>query len=162
MSEKNTPGVPGQDPTPDGPNPLAEALALLRGISTRLRMLEQRFEYLERDVVKATDAESLSPPARLIEEEEDDEPTTEPGLDPMPALALRSDGAVLLSPEYLDEASLKGRVVWTGVVLTLAESCDALDALNGAACDAGAHIGGRLIALARKKKAKDEGGDGDE
>jgi hypothetical protein len=40
-------------------------------------------------------------------------------------------------------------------------SCDALDALNGAACDAGAHIGGRLIALARKK-AKDEGGDGNE
>jgi hypothetical protein len=64
---------------------------------------------------------------------------------------------VLLSPEYLDEASLKGRVVWTGVVLTLAESCDALDALNGAAWDASAHIGGRPIALA-KKKTKDRCG----
>jgi len=47
-------------------------------------------------------------------------------------------------------------------VLTHAESCDALDALNDAACDAAAHIGGRLIALARKKdEPEGEGGDGD-
>jgi hypothetical protein len=50
--------------------------------------------------------------------------------------------------------------VWSGVVLSHAEACDALDALNGTACDAGAHIGGRLIALARKKKDEPEGGDG--
>jgi hypothetical protein len=69
---------------------------------------------------------------------------------------------VLLNPEYLEGADLEGRERWTGVVLSVAESCDALDAMSDAACDAGAHIGGRLIALARKKKAKDEGDDGSE
>jgi hypothetical protein len=93
-------------------------------------------------------------------EEDEEEPLTEPGL--TPALALRSDGTVLISPQYVEGANLEGREVWTGVALSLAESCDALDAMNDAACDAAAHIGGRLIALARKKKAKDEGGNGDE
>jgi hypothetical protein len=89
-----------------------------------------------------------NPPEPEEENEDDDGPDTEPGPDPTPALALRSDSAVFLSPEYLEGANLEGRERWTGVVLTLAESCDALDAINGAACDAGAYIGGRLIALA--------------
>ncbi len=169
MSEKNTPGVPGQDPTSAPINPhsdLAKILEAIGKLATSITILEQRFEYLDRDVLKAIRAESSPVPEHLIEErpateEDDDEPLVEPGPDPMPALALRSDGTVLLSPEYLDAASLQGREVWSGVVLTLSESCDALDALNGAACDAGAHIGGRLIAMA-KKKAKDEGGDGNQ
>ena len=74
-------------------------------------------------------------------------------------MALRSDGAVLLSPDYLDAASLEGREVWSGVVLTHAESCDVIDALNGAACDAGAHLGGMLIARARKDEPEGNGGD---
>ena len=166
MSEKNTPGVPGQDPTSAPSNPLTEIITILRGIGTRLDILEQRFEYLDRDVLKAIKAASLPVPEHLIEprdepgEDEEDGPLTEPGL--TPALALRSDGTVLIAPQYVEGANLEGREVWTGVALTLAESCDALDAMNDAASDAAAHIGGRLIALARKKKAKDEGGNGSE
>jgi hypothetical protein len=165
MSEKNTPGVPGQDPTSAPINTdsdLAKILAAIRGIGTRLDVLEQRFEYLDRDVLKAIKSPSLPVPEHLIEERPEEGPDTdrEPAL-LVPALALRSDGAVLLSPDYLDGASLEGREQWTGIVLTHAESCDALDALNDAACDAAAHIGGRLIALARKK-GKPEGSGGDE
>ena len=169
MSEKNTPGVPGQDPTSTPSNPhsdLAKILEAIRKLSTSITILEQRFEYLDRDVLKAIKAASLPVPEHLIEpreepeEDEDEEPLTEPGL--TPALALRSDGTVLIAPQYVEGANLEGREVWTGVALTLAESCDALDAMNDAACDAAAHIGGRLIALARKKKAKGEpeGGEG--
>jgi hypothetical protein len=167
MSNETTRPTSGQETDPSS-NPLTEIIAILRGIGTRLDILEQRFEYLDRDCLKAIKAASLPVPEHLIEErpateEDDDEPLVEPGPDPTPALALRSDGAVLLSPEYLDAASLKGRVVWTGIVLSYAEACDALDALNGAACDAGAHIGGRLIALAKKKaKGAPEGGDAHE
>ena len=168
MSKNTTPGVPGQEIDPSVASPdsdLAKILEAIRKLATSITILEQRFEYLDRDCLKAIKAASLPVPEHLIEERpatDDDEPDTDPEPHPLaPALALRSDRTVLLSPEYLDAASLKGREVWSGVVLSLAESCDALDALNGAACDAGAHIGGRLIALA-KKKAKDEGGDGTE
>jgi hypothetical protein len=158
MSNVQNPAVAGKETDPSV-NPLIEILAAIREIGTRLDILEQRFEYLDRNCLEAIRSASLPVPKHLIEEEQ--APNTVP--DPMPALALRSDGAVLLSPEYLDEASREGRAVWTGVVLSYAEACDALDALNGAACDAGAHIGGRLIALARKKgEPEGSGGDGDE
>ena len=168
MSEKNTPGVPGQDPTSAPINPdsdLAKILEAIGKLATSITILEQRFEYLDRDVLKAIKAASLPVPEHLIEpreepEEDEEEPLTEPGL--TPALALRSDGTVLIAPQYVEGANLEGRERWTGIALTLAESCDALDAMNDAACDAAAHIGGRLIALARKKKAKDEGDDGSE
>ena len=170
MSEKNTPGVPGQDPTSAPSNPLVEILTVLRGIGTRLDILEQRFEYLDRDVLKAIRAESSPLPEHLVgerpaseEDDDEDEPLVEPGPGPTPALALRSDGAVLLNPEYLEGANLEGRERWTGVVLSYAEACDALDAMSDAACDAAAHIGGRLIALARKKAmGEPEGGEGGE
>jgi hypothetical protein len=171
MSKHITPGVPGQDPTdPSTTKPaerdlIAEVTETLASVDAAMPRVEKaaHLRELVASLERATSAAKRL--AALLPEEEpedEDEPLVEPGPDPMPALALRSDGTVLLSPEYLDAASLKGREVWSGVVLTLAESCDALDALNGAACDAGAHIGGRLIALARKKKAKDEGGDGHE
>jgi hypothetical protein len=168
MSNETTSPTSGQetDPSINPHSDLAKILEAIRKLATSITILEQRFEYLDRDVLKAIKAASLPVPEHLIEprdepgEDEEDEPLTEPGL--TPALALRSDGTVLIAPQYVEGANLEGREVWTGVALTLAESCDALDAMNDAASDAAAHIGGRLIALARKKKAKDEGGNGSE
>ena len=171
MNEKNTRPDMGQGPTDPSINPTTER-DLIAEVEETLAVVDAAMPRVERaahirelvaSLERATSAAKRL--AALTPEEEPDEedgPDTDPEPHPLaPALALRSDGTVLLSPEYLDAASLKGREVWSGVVLSLAESCDALDALNGAACDAGAHIGGRLIALA-KKKAKDEGGDGTE
>jgi hypothetical protein len=172
MSKNTTPGVPGQEIDPSTTKPterdlITEVQETLASVDAAMPRVERAAHVrelvasLERATSAAKRLAALTPEE---EPEEEDGPDTDPEPHPLaPALALRSDGTVLLSPEYLDAASLKGREVWSGVVLTLAESCDALDALNGAACDAGAHIGGRLIALA-KKKAKDEpeGGDAHE
>jgi hypothetical protein len=152
MNEKNTPGVPGQEIDPSI-NPLTEILTLLRGIGTRLDILEQRFEYLDRDVLKAIDAESIA-----VTDAEPEPPR-------VPSLAFTANGRVILSVTYLGAIDLGERETWTGVVLSEAEACDALDALCDGADDAAAHVGGRLIAMARKK-AKGEpegsGSDGDE
>ena len=154
MSEKNTPGVPGQDPTSAPINPdsdLAKILAAIRGLSARLDVLEQRFEYLDRDVLKAIKSPSLPVPEHLIEERPDTEHDTEPEpeMPHVPTLALASDGRLLLSLHYLTGADIADRERWTGIILTEAE-----------ACDAASHIGGRLIALA-KKKGEPEGSRGD-
>ncbi len=176
MNEKNTPGVPGQDPTStDNPNPttnrdlVTEVEETLASVDDAMPRVQRAAHYRELISLLERAASAARRLAALAPEEEpegddEDEPLTEPGPGPTPALALRSDGSVLLSVEYLDAASLEGRAVWIGVVLSYAEACDAADRLADAACDAGAHIGGRLIALARKKKAKREreGGNGDE
>lgn len=150
MSENRTPGVPGQDTDPTS-NPLTEILTLLRGIGTRLDILEQRFEYLDRDVLKAIDAES-----EAVADAEPEPPR-------VPSIALSIDGRVLLSLTYLNGIPLGGRETWTGLVLTEAEACDIRDRVEDGADDAAAHIGGRLIAMAKKKadKGEGEGGDGD-
>jgi hypothetical protein len=146
MNEKNTPAVAGQEIDPSR-NTLAEILALLREIGTRLDILEQRFEYLDRDVLKAIDAESIA-----VSDAEPDPPY-------VPTLAFTNNGRVLLSLHYVTGADLTGREQWTGIVLTEAEACDAFDAISDGADDAAAHVGGRLIALARKKaKGEPDGG----
>lgn len=172
MSKNTTPGVPGQEIDPSiNPNPAAkpdlleeiakvdasaiEAMPRVERAAFRRELLSaiRRATWAAERLADIEDEDDATDP------EEEDEPDTEPGSDPTPALALRSDGTVLISPEYLEGADLEGREWWTGVALSVAESADALDAINGAACDAAAHIGGRLIALARKKKDEPEGGD---
>jgi hypothetical protein len=141
MHEKNTPGVPGQETDPSALASLAEIIALLRGIGARLEVLERRFE----DMAVPETAEAELEPPRI------------------PTLALTSDGRLLISVHYLSERAVEGRETWTGVILTEAEACDAFDALSDAADGAAAHIGGRLIALARKKAENEgEGGDGND
>jgi hypothetical protein len=169
MSNVHKPGVPGKDidppsdPTLNERDLIAEVQQTLAEVDAVMPRVERAAHVRElvASLERATSAAKRLAALAPEEDDDEDEPLTEPGPGPTPALALRSDGAVLLNSEYLDAASLKGREVWSGVVLTLAESCDALDAMADAACDAGAHIGGRLIALARKKaKRERDGGEG--
>jgi hypothetical protein len=139
MHEKNTPGVPGQETDSSTPASIAEIITLLRSIGARLEVLEKRFEDL---AVSGTAEAELEPPR-------------------IPTLALTSDGRLLISVHYLSERAIEGRETWTGVLLTEAEACDAFDALSDAADGAAAHVGGRIIAQARKK-AESEGEGGDE
>jgi len=140
MHEKNTPGVPGQETDPSTLASLAEIIALLRSIGARLDVLERRFEDLA--AAEAGDEAELESPR-------------------IPTLALTNDGRLLISVHYLSEGAIEGREAWTGVLLTEAEACDAFDAISDAADGAAAHIGGRIIAQARKKAENEgEGGDG--
>lgn len=72
----------------------------------------------------------------------------------VPALALRSDGRVLLRVEELDEASIGTREIWHGVVLTKAEGCDVLDDLGDGLAAAAASIAGWLNRTAAKEAAR--------
>lgn len=144
MNEKNTPGASGQGPDPS--DPLSLILTEIRSLSARLDRLEERFDFLDRDVLKAIDAES---------EAATDAERAPPHI---PTLALTSDGRVLLSLHYVEGADLTDRATWTGIILTEAEACDALDAMSDAADDAAAHVGGRIIS----KSKKASGGDGNE
>jgi len=158
MSENRTPGVPGQDTDPSS-NPLTEILAAIRGIGTRLSALEQRFEWLDRDCLKAIKAASLPVPEHLIEERPDTEPAPPPHV---PSIAFRSDGEVLLSLAYVDGANMDAlaeRERWEGIVLTEAERCDFLDAISDGADDAAAHVGGRIIKRSKKSEPEGDGGD---
>jgi hypothetical protein len=138
MSKNSTPGVPGQETDPSTPASLAEILALLRSIGARLEVLEKRFE----DVAVPETETALEPPR-------------------ISTLALTNDGRLLISVHYLSERAIEGRETWTGVLLTEAEACDAFDALSDAADGAAAHVGGRIIAQARKKAENEgEGGHG--
>ena len=146
MNEQNTRPHEGQDPTSTPTNPLTEIVTLLRGIGTRLDILEQRFEYLDRDVLKAIDAESSA----VID--------AEPEPPHVPTLALASDGRVLLSVHYVEGADISERQTWTGIILTEAEACDALDRMSDAADDTAGHVGGRIIANSKKREPSEGNG----
>jgi hypothetical protein len=152
MSTVQNPADAGKDTDPTTVSPtdaIAEILRAIRGLGVRLGALEQRFEWLDRDCLKAIKSAST-----------DTEPDTDPEPEPphIPSLALTSDGTVLLSIHYLGGADIADRERWTGVVLTHAEACDALDMMSDAADDAAAHVGGGIVA----KSKKTEGDDGDE
>ncbi|MCK6588579.1 MAG: hypothetical protein L6Q76_13455 [Polyangiaceae bacterium] len=157
MSTVQNPAIAGQETDPSS-NPLTEILTAIRGLSARLGALEQRFEWLDRDCLKAIKAASLPVPEHLIEERPEEEPDTDPDPEPphVPTLALTSDGTVLLSLHYLTGADISGRERWTGVVLTEAEACDVLDAMSDAADDTAAHVGGRIIKRSKKSERDDE------
>jgi hypothetical protein len=121
------------------PDPLVQILAAIRGIGVRLDILEHRFEYLDRDVLKAIGSPSKPVPARLL-----DAPDTDSYPELPAPLALRSDGVVLLSTAGLEDYDLSDRERWEGIVLREDEMFDTLDRLEGAIVDAAAHAGGRL------------------
>lgn len=82
---------------------------------------------------------------------------------PIPGLARRSDGKILLSTAYLVGANLSGRERWSGVVLTDAEASEANKRVSDSSDDAASHVAAR-IRWKRSKRAKNEkprsGGDG--
>jgi hypothetical protein len=89
--------------------------------------------------------------------DEDDAPDTdeEPHV---PGLALLSDGRAALSLVNLDGADLTGRTLWTGIILTEAETSDALEFITDAADEAAGRVAHRILFGARKDE--DEGGEG--
>jgi hypothetical protein len=141
MDKNPTPGIPGQNIAPDT---LTEILVVLRDLGLRMQGLEARLEGLDRSVLDALNAEAA--------------PNTEPEPPRVPTLALTSDGRVLLSLHYVEGADLSDRETWTGILLSEAESFDALDAMSDAADDAAAHVGGRIIARSKKRDKPGEGG----
>jgi hypothetical protein len=134
MDQNPTPGIPGQHIAPDM---LTEILAAVRELGSRMASLEVRLEGLDRDVVDTANAESV--------------PDIKPEPPRVPALALRSDGRVLLSLTYLEGANLEGREQWTGIILNEAEACDALDVMRDAAGEAAAAVGVHILLRGEKK-----------
>jgi hypothetical protein len=161
MSNVQNPAVAGKDTDPSiasPTDPLAEILLMMRDLKRRFDAMEQRFEWLDRDCLKAINAASTPVPERLIEAR-----PTEPVAPPhVPSIAFRSDGEVLLSVAYLQGANmdaLADRQRWEGIVLSEAERCDFLDSLSDGADDAAAHVGGRIIKRTKKSEPDGEGGD---
>jgi hypothetical protein len=160
-SDANRPGVPGQDKT-DPSNPLAEILLMMRDLKRRFDAMETRFEWLDRDCLKAIKAASLPVPEHLIEERPEETPDTEPSYPRVPSIAFRSDGEVLLAVAFVQGANmdaLADRERWEGLVLTEAEACDFLDAISDGCDDAAAHVGGAIIRRSKKTEPDGDGGD---
>jgi hypothetical protein len=93
--------------------------------------------------VQGTEDRGATPPPPL-------EPNLLADTDPcdppsIPALALRSDGRLLLSVAHLHGADLTGRETWTGIVLSAADARDAAEHLSDAADETGSHIAGRIL-----------------
>ena len=128
---------------------------MMRDLKRRFDAMEQRFEWLDRDCLKAINAASTPVPEHLIEER------PEPSYPHVPSIAFRSDGEVLLAVAFVQGANmdaLADRERWEGIVLTEAERCDFLDAISDGADDAAAHVGGRIIK--RSKKGGEPDGEG--
>ena len=147
MSNVHKPDVAGKDSDP--PATLTEILRLMRSVAVRLDALEHRFEYLDRDVLKAIGSESK--PVTLDEEE----PLTEPDPAHVPGLARLSNGRVAVSIVHLDGVNLGDRVRWEGVILTEAEACDALDRVSDASDEAAGHVAGRILQMSKKREGED-------
>lgn len=145
-------GSAGKDTAP--PATLTEILRTLRIVALRLDTLEHRFEYLDRDVLKAIGSESK--PVTLDEEDDDEAPLTEPDPAHVPGLARLSDGRVAVSIVHLDGIDIGDRVRWEGVVLSEAEACDALDRVSDASDEAAGHVAGRILANAKKRREEGE------
>jgi hypothetical protein len=116
-------------PTED---PLSIILGEIRKLGARLDSLEERFEHL-------------------------DAPDTDRPL-PVPSLALRSDGKVLLAVAHVEGANIADRERWEGIVLSVAEAADVLDVVSDAADDAAGRTGGRI--MWHTKKREDDPGEG--
>jgi hypothetical protein len=84
----------------------------------------------------------------------------EPDTPRVPSIAFTNDGRVLLSLHYVEGADISDREKWTGIVLTEEERLDVLVSVADRADDAAAHVGGRLIAKARKGEPEGSGGHG--
>ena len=82
-----------------------------------------------------------SPPPPTVPEPSETEPDIPP---PLPQLALRCDGAILLSVEELGGLDLSKYTVWTAIVLPPEESEFARERFFGAAQETAAKIIGHL------------------
>ena len=83
---------------------------------------------------------------------------TRPGC--VPALAFRTDGKILLSLAYLTGADVSKREVWSGILLSEAESREAVGRLSEGADDAGSHVAAGILYPSSKRKRDDEPGEG--
>lgn len=166
--------LPPVPPTTEG-----RVLALLHEISSSLQHLDVRMGILEgrlggteRNVLDLeetsaqageADAESLTEPSVPHDVEQIDVPDTDRTPAPIPGLALRSDGKVLLSIAYLKGAELDGRERWEGVILNVAEAWDAIDAVSDGCDDAASRVAGRILWRGKQKdEPEGSGGDGQE
>lgn len=136
----------GKIPPLRPPTPLPRSSLFCEGSARVWTSSEQRFEYLDRDVLKAIDPESSA-----VTDAEPEPPH-------VPTLALASDGRVLLSVHYVEGADISERQTWTGIILTEAEACDALDMMSDAADDTAGHVGGRIIANSKKREPSEGNG----
>lgn len=154
MSDTRTPGAAGQGTDPSSPLEVSAILEELRelrgdveqcfddihgaigGVEMRLRALEMMF--------RGTHASGVPGAVAKLP----------------PAMALRSDGAVLLSIAHVDAGvDLSAREHWIGVVLTGSEVDDARARISEA-CDEAAGLvgGGRLRESVKPEADPDPGG----
>jgi hypothetical protein len=82
------------------------------------------------NTAKKTEAEARAESPEHADGDTDDPHPTEPGPLRLPSLALRHDGALLLSTLDLTPEAREGREVWEGIVLSEAEASDLRDALD--------------------------------
>jgi hypothetical protein len=87
---------------------------------------------------------------------EEEAPDTEPEPVHAPGLAFLSDGRAALHVSHLGGASMHDRETWTGVVLSVAETSDALEKLADAADDAAGNIAGYILFGSKKKDDDDD------
>jgi hypothetical protein len=121
---------------------------LLESIDAGLRDLTARIDALEHRV--ATAAPDLAP---------SDEPDPASQLSRIPSFAVRNDGKVLLSVAHLEGCDLAGREPWEGVVLSEAETWDAIDRLSHFFDETAGYTAGRLLHKGTKRGDEpDEGG----
>lgn len=170
----NLPSTPSSLPTAIATSE-ERMIALLQEISSSLRHLDGRMGILE-GRLGGTERNALDAHETSVQaDEEDAEPLNDLGaphgtdrLDPadtdcppppIPGLALRSDGKVLVSVAYLDGAELDGRERWEGVILNVAEAWDAIDAVSDGCDDAASRVAGRILWRGQKKDEPEGSGD---
>jgi len=151
MSDTRTPGSSGQNAdssTPiDVPVVVEELRALRRDFDQNLRQLNRAVDRLEGKLraLGVGPQGGDSPDARLK---------------PPPALALRSDGRVLLSIAHVAaDVDVSTRERWEGVVLTDEEVGEVRHRVSGACDEAAGHLVGQVLAEgANPERDPDEGG----
>lgn len=152
MREKNTRPNVGQDNIDSSVNSnvslLEEFVALRRYLEQFLSGLTSMCERVRARIIGERDTNA--------ERDADAKPDTPR----VPSIAFTNDGRVLLSLHYLEGADISDRETWTGIFLTEEERFDVLASVADRADDAAAHVGGRLIAKARKGEPEESGGDG--
>jgi hypothetical protein len=177
MSEKNTPGIPGQEIDPSNttaPAPerdlVTEVEETIASVHDAMPRVERAAHYREMmsSLRRAASAaklladlpgeEGLKVEVSEPKEEEEEGPATEPHRPHGKSLALLSDGQVALNVTYLEGADLTGYQRWEGVILSPEQAEEALEGLSDAADDVAANIGGAI--RWRKKKSEEPEGEG--
>jgi hypothetical protein len=96
-----------------------------------------------------------------LEDAVPDEIATDLDRDPprVAGLALLSDGRAALSITHFDGVDLprQERETWTGVILSVAETSDALERLSEAADEAAGHVAGHILFVSKKRDEEDNG-----